>query len=115
MPMPITSGLATLRYRLLPGTPRGLIQSIDEGRLLFPKAKFGVMGAGPHQFPLSAVGASRGHDARIAEVARRAPAKIGASESQAARADARLILGGLLPRAGEVLCGFWMISSVPLC
>jgi 3-keto-5-aminohexanoate cleavage enzyme len=40
----------------LPGTPRVMLQSIDEGRLLFPNAKIGVMGAGPHQFPLSAVG-----------------------------------------------------------
>ncbi len=45
-----------------PGTPRYLLQSIEEGKLLFPNAKIGVMGAGPHQFQLAAVGFAAGCD-----------------------------------------------------
>lgn len=50
----------------IPGTPRVIVQSIDEGKLLFPNAKFGVLGAGHYQFPIAAVGMAAGcHTLRV--------------------------------------------------
>ena len=46
----------------LPPIARVLLQSVDEARLLFPRAKFGVFGCGPHQFPMAAVGLAAGCD-----------------------------------------------------
>lgn len=39
-----------------PPIARVLLNAIEEGRLVFPRAKFGVFGCGPHQFPMTAVG-----------------------------------------------------------
>ena len=39
-----------------PAVARVMMQSIEEGKLLFPKAKVGVFGCGPHQFPVAALG-----------------------------------------------------------
>jgi 3-keto-5-aminohexanoate cleavage enzyme len=39
-----------------PATARYVVQSIEEGKHVFPKSLFGVMGCGPHQFPVSAMG-----------------------------------------------------------
>jgi len=39
-----------------PAEPRYIIETMEEGRRLFPNAKVGVLGTGVHQFPLSAVG-----------------------------------------------------------
>jgi 3-keto-5-aminohexanoate cleavage enzyme len=41
------------------GTPpigRAMVQSIDEGRILFPNAKVGVVGTGPDQFKIATLG-----------------------------------------------------------
>jgi 3-keto-5-aminohexanoate cleavage enzyme len=46
----------------LPAVARVLLQSVEEGRILFPNAKFGVFGCGPHQFPMAAVGLAAGCD-----------------------------------------------------
>ena len=45
-----------------PPIARVLLNAIEEGRLVFPKAKVGVFGCGPHQFPMSAVGLAAGCD-----------------------------------------------------
>jgi 3-keto-5-aminohexanoate cleavage enzyme len=45
-----------------PGNPGYLIHTIEQQRLLFPNARIGVFGAGPHQFPLSAVGLAENCD-----------------------------------------------------
>ena len=45
-----------------PPIARVLLQQIDEGRIVFPRAKWGVFGCGPHQFPMSAVGLAAGCD-----------------------------------------------------
>lgn len=45
-----------------PGNPGYIIHTIEQQRLLFPNARIGVMGAGPHQFPLAAVGLADGCD-----------------------------------------------------
>jgi 3-keto-5-aminohexanoate cleavage enzyme len=39
-----------------PAVARVMMQSIEEGRVLFPKAKVGIFGCGPHQFPVAALG-----------------------------------------------------------
>lgn len=39
-----------------PAVARVMMQSIEEGKLLFPKAKVGVFGCGPHQFPVAGLG-----------------------------------------------------------
>ena len=39
-----------------PATARYVVQSIEEGKHVFPNSRFGVMGCGPHQFPVSAMG-----------------------------------------------------------
>lgn len=41
-----------------PSTGRMIIQSIDEGRFLFPNAKVGVVGTGPDQFKVATMGLS---------------------------------------------------------
>ena len=45
-----------------PPIARVLLNSIEEGRLVFPRAKYGVFGCGPHQFPMTAVGLAAGCD-----------------------------------------------------
>jgi 3-keto-5-aminohexanoate cleavage enzyme len=45
-----------------PAIARVVLNSLEEGRILFPRAKFGVFGCGPHQFPMSALGLSAGCD-----------------------------------------------------
>ena len=45
-----------------PAIARVLMNAIEEGKLVFPKAKWGVFGCGPHQFPMSAVGLAAGCD-----------------------------------------------------
>lgn len=45
-----------------PPIARVLLNSVEEGRLLFPCAKVGVFGCGPHQFPMAALGLSAGCD-----------------------------------------------------
>ena len=45
-----------------PPIARVLLQQIEEGRIVFPRAKWGVFGCGPHQFPMSAVGLAAGCD-----------------------------------------------------
>jgi 3-keto-5-aminohexanoate cleavage enzyme len=45
-----------------PHDPQVILASIELGRRLFPNAKVSVMGAGPHQFPLTALGMIAGCD-----------------------------------------------------
>lgn len=45
-----------------PPIARVLLNAIEEGRLVFPRAKHGVFGCGPHQFPMTAVGLAAGCD-----------------------------------------------------
>jgi len=45
-----------------PPVPRMIIQCIDEGKLLFPNAKWGIVGAGPDQFKLATLGLACGCD-----------------------------------------------------
>ena len=46
----------------VPPIARVVLNMVDEGRMLFPRAKFGVFGCGPHQFPMAAVGLAAGCD-----------------------------------------------------
>jgi 3-keto-5-aminohexanoate cleavage enzyme len=39
-----------------PPIPRMILQSIDEGRILFPNARVGVVGTGPDQFKVATMG-----------------------------------------------------------